>query len=102
MPSASLLSLPSNRTERWMSFVTTMRKRRIPGSRSALWRFLDRHGITIKKKPARSRATRADVARARRRRLKGRKQLPILKAALAAHQVKHTTKQKLEQNPQAA
>ena len=36
------------------------------------------------------------------RRLKARKQLPILKAALAAHQVKHTTKQKLEENPQAA
>jgi hypothetical protein len=26
-----------------------MRKRRIPGSRSALWRFLDRHDITFKK-----------------------------------------------------
>jgi putative transposase len=36
------------------------------------------------------------------RRLKARKQLPILKAALAAHQVKHTTEQKLEENPQAA
>jgi putative transposase len=36
------------------------------------------------------------------RRLKARKQLPILKAAMAAHQVKHTTEQKLEENPQAA
>jgi transposase len=36
--------------------VAAMRKRRIPGSRSALWRFLDRHGITFKKKPAGSRA----------------------------------------------
>jgi transposase len=30
-----------------------MRKRRIAGSRTALWRFFDRHGITFKKKPAR-------------------------------------------------
>jgi transposase len=36
--------------------VVAMRKRRIPGSRSALWRFLDRHDITFKKKPAGSRA----------------------------------------------
>ena len=36
------------------------------------------------------------------RRLKAHKQLPILKAALAAHQGKHTTKQKLEGNLQAA
>jgi hypothetical protein len=36
------------------------------------------------------------------RRLKAHKQLPILKAALAAHQAKHTTKQKLEEKPQAA
>jgi len=35
--------------------VPAMHKRRIPGSRSALWRFLDRHGITFKK-PAGSRA----------------------------------------------
>ena len=36
------------------------------------------------------------------RRLKAHKQLPILKAALVAHQAKHTTKQKLEENLQAA
>ncbi|HUF45808.1 MAG TPA: IS256 family transposase [Aestuariivirgaceae bacterium] len=36
------------------------------------------------------------------RRLKAHKQLPILKAALAAHQHKHATKQKLEENLQAA
>lgn len=36
------------------------------------------------------------------RRLKAHKQLPILKAALAAHQARHTTKQKLEENPRAA
>jgi len=37
--------------------VAAMRKRRIPGSRSALWRFLNRDDITFKKKPAGSRAT---------------------------------------------
>jgi transposase len=36
--------------------IVVMRKRRIPGSRSALWRFFDRHGITFKKKFAGSRA----------------------------------------------
>src|SRR3954468_23454404 len=36
------------------------------------------------------------------RRLKAHKQLPILKAALAAHHAKHTTKQKLEDNMKAA
>ena len=36
------------------------------------------------------------------RRLKAHKQLPILKAALAALQAKQTTKQDLEENPQAA
>jgi transposase len=46
--------------------VVAMRKRRIPGSRSALWRFLNRHDITFEKKPASSGAHRADVARTRR------------------------------------
>lgn len=36
------------------------------------------------------------------RRLKAHKQLPILKAALAAHQAKHATKPKLEKDQQAA
>ena len=36
--------------------VLALHKRRIPGSRSALSRFFARHGITIKKKPARRRA----------------------------------------------
>jgi putative transposase len=36
------------------------------------------------------------------RRLKAHKQLPILKAALAAHHAKHSTKQKLEEKMQAA
>ena len=32
--------------------ILTMRKHRIPGSRTAVWRFFKRHGITFKKKPA--------------------------------------------------
>jgi transposase len=32
--------------------VAALRKCRIKTSRSSLWRFLDRHGITLKKKPA--------------------------------------------------
>ena len=32
--------------------VVALRKRRIAGSRSAVWRFFDRHGISVKKKPA--------------------------------------------------
>jgi transposase len=35
-----------------METVGELRKRRIRTSRSSLWRFLDRHGITLKKKPA--------------------------------------------------
>src|ERR1700751_2669823 len=37
--------------------LEAMRKQRIPGSRTALWRFLERHDLTFKKKPARSRAS---------------------------------------------
>jgi transposase len=29
--------------------VAAMRKRRIPGSRSAVWRFFERHNISFKK-----------------------------------------------------
>lgn len=36
------------------------------------------------------------------RRIKAHKQLPTLKAALAAHQAKHATKPKLEKELQAA
>ena len=36
--------------------VAKLRKRRIKSSRSSLWRFLDRHNITLKKKPASGRA----------------------------------------------
>ena len=35
--------------------VAVMRKRRVPGSRSAVHRFFERHRITVKKKPARGR-----------------------------------------------
>ena len=47
--------------------VVAMRKRRIAGSRSAVWRFFQRHKISVKKKPAGGGEERADVARARRR-----------------------------------
>jgi len=36
--------------------VAVMHKRKMPGSRTALVRFLNRHGITLKKSPARIRA----------------------------------------------
>jgi transposase len=45
----------------------TMRKRKIPGSRSAVWRFFNRHNITFKKSLRAAEQERADVARARRR-----------------------------------
>jgi transposase len=35
-----------------VEMVAELRKRRIRTSRSSLWRFLDRHNITLKKKPA--------------------------------------------------
>ena len=50
--------------------VVAMRKRRIAGSRSAVWRFFKRHNISIsasKKSLRAAEQERADVARARRR-----------------------------------
>jgi hypothetical protein len=47
--------------------VTVMRKRKIPGSRTALFRFLERHAVTSKKVLRAAEQQRADVARARRR-----------------------------------
>jgi hypothetical protein len=47
--------------------VVAIRKRRILGSRSALWRFLNRHDITFKKSLRAAEQHRADMARARRR-----------------------------------
>ena len=40
-----------------LEIVAELRKRRIKTSRSSLWRFLDRHAITLKKKPAGRRTT---------------------------------------------
>src|SRR5215471_18214787 len=39
----------------FMELLAALRKRRIRTSRSALWRFFERHNITFKKKPAGSR-----------------------------------------------
>jgi transposase len=48
-----LLALIAERSDLTLDeVVATMRKRRIKGSRSAVWRFFDRHGISFKKKPA--------------------------------------------------
>src|SRR6516165_654163 len=38
----------------WVEVVLAMRKHKIPGGRTAVWRFFKRHKITFKKKPARS------------------------------------------------
>jgi hypothetical protein len=47
--------------------LAAISKQRIRGSRTALWRFLDRHNLTFKKKAFAAERHRADVARARRR-----------------------------------
>ena len=47
--------------------VAAMHKRRIAGSRSAVWRFLRHHKISVKKSLRAAEQERADVARARRR-----------------------------------
>ena len=47
--------------------VAAMRKRRIAGSRSAVWRFFNRRNISFKKTLYAAEQKRADVARARRR-----------------------------------
>ena len=47
--------------------VLTMRRHRILGSRTAVWRFFKRHKITFKKSLRAAEQERADVARARRR-----------------------------------
>ena len=51
--------------------VAELRKRRIKTSRSSLWRFLDRHNVTLKKVLQAAERQRADVARARRRWIRG-------------------------------
>src|SRR6266581_357563 len=47
--------------------VSAMHKHGIPGSRSAVWRFFQRHKITFKKSLRAAEQERQDVARARRR-----------------------------------
>ena len=52
-----ILALISERSDFTLDeLVLALRKRRIPGSRSALSRFFARHGITVKKKSAGGRA----------------------------------------------
>jgi transposase len=52
-----ILALISERSDVTLDeLVLALRKRRIPGSRSALSRFFARHGITVKKKSAGGRA----------------------------------------------
>ena len=48
-----ILALIDEQPDRTLDeLVAAMHKRRIPGSRSALWRFLDRHDITFKSRAA--------------------------------------------------
>jgi transposase len=48
-----LLALISQQSDLTLDeIVAAMRKRRIAGSRSAVWRFFERHSISFKKKPA--------------------------------------------------
>src|SRR5262245_61625155 len=62
-----LLGLIANQPDLTMDeIVAAMRKRRIAGSRSAVWRFFARRNISCKKNSVRGRAE-ACVARARRR-----------------------------------
>src|SRR5262249_46336074 len=63
-----ILALVAEQPDRTLDeIVAAMQKRRFPGSRSALWRFLDRHGLTFKKSLRAAEQHRADVARAWRR-----------------------------------
>ena len=63
-----LLALVSQQSDLTLDeIVAAMRKRRIAGSRSAVWRFFRRHNISFKKNSAPAEQKRADVARARRR-----------------------------------
>jgi hypothetical protein len=47
--------------------VAAMRKRRVSGSRTAVWRFFARYDLTFKESPHAAEQQRPDVARARRR-----------------------------------
>ena len=51
---AQILALVAERPDGTLEeLVAALRRRRLPGSRSALWRFLERHGISFKKRMAR-------------------------------------------------
>jgi transposase len=51
--SKQILALVAGQPDRTLvEILAELRKQRIRTSRSSLWRFLDRHGITFKKKPA--------------------------------------------------
>jgi transposase len=53
----AIIALVEDQRDRTLDeIVAAMHERRIPGSRTALFRFLERHGITFKKSPARERA----------------------------------------------
>ena len=63
-----LLGLVENQSDLTLDeVVLAMRKHKIPGSRTAVWRFFERHKITFKKSLRAAEQERADVARARRR-----------------------------------
>jgi len=63
-----LLALISKQSDLTLDeVVAAMRKRRIAGSRSAVWRFFKRHNISFKKSLRAVEQERVDVARARRR-----------------------------------
>jgi transposase len=68
-PICQILTLVDERPDATLKeFLAALGKRRIRTSRSALWRFLDRHNITRKKKSLRAaEQDREDVARARRK-----------------------------------
>jgi transposase len=50
-----ILGLVKEQPASFEELLAALRKRRIRSSRSALWRFFERHNITFKKKPAGSR-----------------------------------------------
>jgi transposase len=62
-----LLGLIEQQPDLTNEVVLAMREHKIPGSRTAVWRFFKRHEITFKKSLRAAEQERADVARARRR-----------------------------------
>jgi hypothetical protein len=65
---AQILTLIAEEPDRTLvETVAVLRRERIRTSLSSLWRFLNRHNITLKKSLQAAERQRADVARARRR-----------------------------------